>query len=145
MPGSLKLTILTPEGIGIKDIPVKEVIVPAANGFLGVRPGHAPLMSMLTQGDIKYIPRDSEKTEIIGIYKGFAEVLNDEVLILALDKQFAEMLEFEEAQQAARKKKQSGMVAGDDMNLDEASVMINHSIAVLNNLRQNAKKQKRGL
>ncbi|MBO4555353.1 MAG: hypothetical protein J5706_01240 [Elusimicrobiales bacterium] len=144
MPEQLKLTILNPEGAEIADLPINEVIVPSASGFLGIRPGHAPLMSILLKGDIKYVAENG-KTETIGIYRGFAEVLDGKVLILAVDKKFADMLELEEEQQAAIKKKHSGKTAGETMNLDEADRLIKRSLDVLNNLRQNAKKQKKGL
>jgi F-type H+-transporting ATPase subunit epsilon len=133
----LLLTILTPEGTDISDVSTDEVIVPAENGMLGIKPGHAPLVAMLKAGTMKYNEAGNEKT--FDIFKGFAEVFDDKVLVLAVGAELADEMELEAGIQAERKKKNNGVVKGDDLNLDEADSMIKRSIEVLNNLRKNAK------
>ena len=140
MPEYLKLTILNPESISIEDISVREVIVPASNGMLGIKPGHAPLMAMLKKGNIFYADADG-KEQKVGIHKGFAEILGNKVLILATGEKFAEILSAETYKQEERQSKNAGIVQGDEMDLDEAAAMINRSIAVMNNLSKNAKKK----
>ncbi len=140
MSSKLRLTILDPEGTRISEIPVEEVIVPAFNGKLGIRSGHAPFMAVLKEGEIRYsADLKSGKYETIGIYRGFAEVLNNSVIILAANKDFAEKIRFEANKQEERKKNRAGRVQGDEINLDEASALINRSLEVLKNLKRNAR------
>ena len=60
---------------------VDEVVVPGEDGYLGVLPGHTPLLATLKTGDLWY-RKGAEKTHV-PIAGGFAEVLPDRVTILA--------------------------------------------------------------
>ena len=137
----LNLSILTPEGTELNELPAEEVIVPAENGMLGIRPGHAPLMALLKAGMVTYI--SGGKKSSFEIYRGLAEVLDDNVIILAGNAEIMQELAEETRLQASRKEKNAGLVNGDDLNIDEAAMNIERSIAVLNNLRKNAKQHGR--
>ena len=79
----LRLSILTPETRLMKDHPVKEVLVPSVRGFLGILPGHAPMLSMLSAGILKYLPEESEQWENLAVGWGYLEVCQNQVKILA--------------------------------------------------------------
>ena len=49
----MKLHIFTPEQTLLKEKPVKEILVPSVKGYLGILPGHAPLISLLSAGVFK--------------------------------------------------------------------------------------------
>ncbi|CAG5087332.1 ATP synthase F1 subunit epsilon [Parvicella tangerina] len=57
------------------------VIVPGSDGLLGILNDHAPLISSLTNGDVKLKTTDGEKTFTVN--GGVVEVLNNKVMILA--------------------------------------------------------------
>jgi len=76
----IRLEIVTPERMLVRD-DVDEVVVPGEDGYLGVLPGHTPLLSTLKSGDLWY-RKGQEKTHVT-IGGGFAEVLPDRVTILA--------------------------------------------------------------
>jgi F-type H+-transporting ATPase subunit epsilon len=57
------------------------VIVPGSDGLLGILNDHAPLISSLTNGDVKLKTADGEKTFTVN--GGVVEVLNNKVMILA--------------------------------------------------------------
>lgn len=57
------------------------VIVPGSDGLLGILNDHAPLISSLTNGDVKLKTSDGEKTFTVN--GGVVEVLNNKVMILA--------------------------------------------------------------
>ncbi|UCB56760.1 MAG: ATP synthase F1 subunit epsilon [Candidatus Omnitrophota bacterium] len=57
------------------------VVLPGAEGQLGILPRHAPLLSILRKGTITARQKGSKKTfEIAG---GFVEVLKNRVIVLA--------------------------------------------------------------
>lgn len=75
-----RLEIVTPERVLVRE-EVDEAVVPAEDGYLGVLPGHTPLVATLKGGDLWYRKgQDKTHLEIPG---GFAEVLPDRVTILA--------------------------------------------------------------
>lgn len=57
---TIEITILTPQR-SIFTGQVRSLIVPAHKGYLGILPGHAPFLCMLTTGEI--IVRESSSTE----------------------------------------------------------------------------------
>ncbi|MDQ3168750.1 MAG: ATP synthase F1 subunit epsilon [Acidobacteriota bacterium] len=80
LPTSIRLEIVTPEKMLVRE-DVDEVVVPGEEGYLGVLPGHTPLLATLKGGDLWY-RKGQEKTHV-EISGGFAEVLPDRVTILA--------------------------------------------------------------
>ena len=80
MADSLKLEIVTPEK-RVVDAVTEEVQLPGKNGYLGIMPGHAPLITELAVGEITY--RDGTGEQWLAVAWGFAEVLPNKVTILA--------------------------------------------------------------
>jgi F-type H+-transporting ATPase subunit epsilon len=60
---------------------IKSVKVPGVKGQFEILNGHAPIVSSLTEGEVRIIT-DAGQTEKIEIKKGFIEVLNNEVSLL---------------------------------------------------------------
>ena len=79
----LKLTLVTPEKKFVTDLEVKEVVVPGARGELNILPGHAPLVTTLNTGVLKYQPKNSREVVKAVVSWGYCEVCPDKVLILA--------------------------------------------------------------
>ena len=80
MPDTFQLEIVTPEKIVVKD-DAEEMQIPGKNGYLGILPGHAPLVTELAVGQITY--RKDGYTHHLAVAWGFAEVLPDKVTVLA--------------------------------------------------------------
>ena len=80
MPDSFQLEIVTPEKMVVRAA-AEEMQVPGRNGYLGILPGHAPLITELAVGEITY--RTGDGTHCLAVAWGFAEVLPDKVTILA--------------------------------------------------------------
>src|SRR2546427_9094396 len=53
LPDSIELEVVTPERQVVKET-VSEVQLPALAGYLGVLPGHAPLVTELGVGELSY-------------------------------------------------------------------------------------------
>lgn len=80
MPDTFQLEIVTPTRLLVKDA-AEEAQIPGATGYLGILPGHAPLITELGVGEITY--KASGTTHTLAVAWGFAEVLPDKVTILA--------------------------------------------------------------
>ena len=79
LPEKMELEIVTSEKLFFSG-KVDEVNVPGAEGYLGILPGHAPLLSELQIGVISY-RQGSQETHLFCSW-GFAEVLPDRVSVL---------------------------------------------------------------
>jgi len=77
----MNLIILTP-GQEVYNGEIKSVKVPGTTGQFEVLNGHAPIVSSLEEGDVRVIEANGEK-KTFQIEKGFIEVINNEVSILA--------------------------------------------------------------
>ena len=78
----LKLTVVTPEKVILDSVEVEELLVPGARGEMGILPIHAPLVSSLKKGILKY--RIGQKNfKEISLSWGYCEVQVDKVVILA--------------------------------------------------------------
>ena len=80
MADTFQLEIVTPEKMVVSDT-AEEMQIPGKNGYLGILPGHAPLITELAVGEITY--RKGGQTHYLSVAWGFAEVLPDKVTILA--------------------------------------------------------------
>ena len=80
MADKFKLEIVTPEKKVVNTM-AEEMQIPGKNGYLGILPGHAPLITELAVGEITY--RENSTEQRLAVAWGFAEVLPDKVTILA--------------------------------------------------------------
>ncbi len=75
----ITLEIVTPEKAVFHE-DVDEVILPGADGELGILPGHLPLMTTLRSGRLVAI--DGGQQQFFAVHQGFAEILPDKVIVL---------------------------------------------------------------
>ncbi len=78
-----KLTIVTPEKRILVGQEVDEVTVPAFKGELNILPGHAPLITTLETGVMKWKIKGKERQELAVISWGYCQVSPEGVNILA--------------------------------------------------------------
>ncbi len=97
LPEKLTLEIVTPERLALSET-VVEVVLPSIKGYMGVRPGHAPLLAKLDVGEVSYRTDAGERH--LAISGGFAEVLQGGVSILAETAEPAEEIDAERAQRS---------------------------------------------
>ena len=83
IPSHLQLQIVSADRLLVNE-QVDEVQIPGSEGYLGVLPGHTPLLATLQVGELWYRqgPGDSAK-HFLSIAFGFVEVQPDRVTILA--------------------------------------------------------------
>ncbi len=79
MADRLRLVVAAPDR-QLVDEDVDELQVPAADGYIGVLPGHAPLLTALGSGALTY--RKGGEASYLAIEDGVMEVLPDRVRVL---------------------------------------------------------------
>ena len=80
MANTLQLDVATPEKMVVEKA-VDSVTVPGADGYMGILPGHAALLSELGTGDLTYV--SAGKSETVKISGGFVEIRDNHVRVLA--------------------------------------------------------------
>ena len=79
-PDKLMLSVVTRER-RILEKGVDEVVLRSAKGYMGILPGHTPLLATLEVGHLMY--REGNEVQRMVLGEGFAEVLPDRVIVLA--------------------------------------------------------------
>lgn len=74
----MKLIIITPTGI-LYEGGVTSVTLPGVSGSFDILPSHAPLITALKEGVIRYCVNDKENEQPIS--GGFIKVENDEISV----------------------------------------------------------------
>ena len=98
MAESFQLEIVTPERLLVRER-ATELTVPGRSGYLGILPGHAPLLSELAVGEISYKTVDGASRYLACAW-GFMEVLPDKVTMLAEIAERAEDINIDRAKRA---------------------------------------------
>ena len=103
MAETFQLEIVTPEK-KVVETAAEEVQIPGKNGYLGILPGHAPLITELSVGEIKY--RENGTEQRLAVAWGFAEVLPNKVTILAETAERPSEIDVERAREAKQRAEQ---------------------------------------
>ncbi len=128
LPSHLMLQIVTPDRAVIHE-EVDAVELPAADGSLGVLPGHTPLLTTLRVGQLRY--RKGEEQQFMLIAFGFAEVLPDRVTILAQVAERPEEIDAARAD-AARMREEARLARpGRDIDFERARIAMMKSLVRL--------------
>ncbi|HKN25143.1 MAG TPA: F0F1 ATP synthase subunit epsilon [Candidatus Acidoferrum sp.] len=114
-PEAIELSVVTPERQLLQEN-VVEVIIPGLDGELGILPGHAPLITELGIGELRYRTAASSQPILLAVLRGFAEVLPDRVTLLAETAERAEEIDLSRAE--AAKARAEKRLASNDTNID---------------------------
>jgi F-type H+-transporting ATPase subunit epsilon len=112
-----KMTLVTPEKRIATDLDVEEVVVPAYRGHLDILPGHAPLMTTLDTGVLKYREAGKSEFQSAVISWGYCEVNPLGVNILAETAEAPESIDKARAEKALKLSKEQ--LTSSDLSLEE--------------------------
>jgi F-type H+-transporting ATPase subunit epsilon len=118
----LQLEIVTPERLAYSDT-VDSVVLPGAEGEMGILPHHAPLLATLGVGELRI--RKGGEEEYFAIAGGFVQVRPDKVVVMAETADMAAEIDVEKAQEARREAEralESGYSEGADLSLARAQL-----------------------
>lgn len=76
----LELEIVTPESRVYSDT-IDTVVIPTANGEIGILPGHIPLLTQMEHGELRVTKGNT--TTFLAVGGGFAQVSGDKISVLA--------------------------------------------------------------
>jgi F-type H+-transporting ATPase subunit epsilon len=110
---TFQLEIVTPEK-KVVNTAAADVQIPGKNGYLGILPGHAPLITELAVGEIKFHAGGEEQQ--LAVAWGFAEVLPDKVTVLAESAERPSEIDVERARKAKERAEQR--LTSGDPNVD---------------------------
>ena len=113
MAETIQLEIVTPERLVVSEA-AEYIEIPGEGGYLGVLPGHAPLITELAPGELTY--RVGNQTKRLAVAWGFAEVLQTRVTILAEAAEKAEEIDAARAEAAKRKAEAELQKSGLEIN-----------------------------
>ena len=117
MAEALQLEIVTPEK-AVVHATAEEIIIPGKRGYLGILPGHAPLITELAVGQITY--KSAGREHHLAVAWGFAEVLPNKVTILAETAERADEIDLTRAEAARRSAEQRLHAATDEAEVKRA-------------------------
>jgi F-type H+-transporting ATPase subunit epsilon len=113
MAATILLRVVTPNRLVVRE-DVEEVQVPGLDGYLGILPSHAPLLSELKPGEITY--RHGRELTKLAVSGGFLEVLPEQITVLAETAERPEEIDVARAQ--AAKERAEKRLRGNDPETD---------------------------
>jgi len=123
---SIQLVVVTPVRQLLSES-VTEVQLPGADGYLGVLPGHAPLITELGIGELTYRTVGGQ-TGLLAVIRGFAEVLPDRVSVLAETAERAEEIDITRAKEALKRAQELIAKGGENVDWDRASAALQRAL-----------------
>lgn len=124
----IPVDIITPEKV-VMQTEADSVVVPAADGELGILPHHAPLLAQLQPGSIRL--RKGDQVDYFAVSGGFVEVQNNRVAIFAETAEMAHDIDAERAHQAAERAKTAVRTARTDVDLANAEAALRRALVRL--------------
>lgn len=115
LPTKISLEIVTPERLLLAE-EVDEVTIPGAEGYLGILPGHLPLLTLIGTGVLSY--RKGNQKWSLAASGGFAEVLPDRIIIMADSVERPEEIDVARAR-AAKERAERQLTSKENANVEE--------------------------
>ncbi|MGB3329677.1 MAG: F0F1 ATP synthase subunit epsilon [Thermomicrobiales bacterium] len=118
----LHVEVVTGERIVFQMDDVDMAVVPGVDGMLGILPGHAQLISLLQNGELRVKKGGAE--ESIVVFGGFVEVSHDRVTILADTAERASEIDLERAEAARARAEETKRNRADAVSIAEAEAAL---------------------
>ncbi|MEX1997187.1 MAG: ATP synthase F1 subunit epsilon [Candidatus Andersenbacteria bacterium] len=133
MAGQISFEIITPEGLKFQ-AEVYAVVLPTAQGDIGILPHHIPLITIVTAGVITIRRREADEEdarEHLATAGGFVEIDGKRVRLLADTAERAEDIDELRVQAALERAREMKKNAKDQVALADAVALIEQSMARL--------------
>ena len=121
MSDKIRLEVAAPDRLLIDEL-VDEVQAPASDGYLGVLPGHAALLTQLGSGVLTF--RQGDRSRYLAVHEGLMEVLPDRVRVLASSASWADEVDVERARMELERAMQSLSERAQGEDLDQAQAAV---------------------
>ena len=125
IPTKILLEIVTPDRAIVRE-EVDEIQLPGSEGYLGVLPGHTPLLTTLQVGELWY--RIGPEKHYLAIAGGFVEILPDRVTALAQIAERAQDIDITRAESAKRRAEERLAKPSPDLDFERARIAMMKSL-----------------
>jgi F-type H+-transporting ATPase subunit epsilon len=126
VPPQIQLDVVTPAR-RVLSVLVDSVEIPGKDGYLGILPGHAPLLTELGIGALSYV--QSGQTHYLTVIDGFAEVLAERVIVLAEVSERSDEIDRARAEEAAKRAQERLTKSGSaEVDWHRASVSLQRAL-----------------
>lgn len=98
---TFRLEVASPERMLVNEA-VTEATIPGEQGYMGILPGHAPLLSELGIGELSY-KLLSGQTHVLAVVGGYLEISGNHVRVLAHGAEKAAEIDVKRATEALRR------------------------------------------
>ena len=126
----LTLTVVSPEREVLRENDIDMVVAPGIDGELGLMPRHAPLVTQLQAGTLRY--RSGGDERYLTILGGFLQVMQDTVTVLADGSERSDEIDLERAEHAraeALRELEAARTGGDDATVIRARLSLLRALA----------------
>ncbi len=121
----LTIELVTPDRSVVHE-EVDEIQIPGAQGYLGVLPGHTPLLTTLQVGELWF--RQGEEKVFVSVAFGFAEIVPDRVIILAQLAERAEEIDIARAEAAQARARERLNTPTAEVDFERARIALMKSV-----------------
>jgi F-type H+-transporting ATPase subunit epsilon len=118
----LSIEVVTGERVVYEATEVDMVVAPGSEGSLGILPGHASLISLLANGELRVKKGGTE--ESIVVFGGFIEVTHNKVIILADTAERSSEIDLERAEAARTRAEDARKNRADTVSVAEAEASL---------------------
>src|SRR5436309_394036 len=134
MADRIKLDVVTPERL-VVSAEAESAQIPGQAGYLGIVPGHAPLISALRPGTLEYVA--DGKTFRMAVSAGYVEVLPNKVSVLAETAEKMEEIDVQRAQTSRKRAEERLRSAAKDIEMERAMISLERAMARLQTAGKN--------
>ncbi|MFA0066057.1 F0F1 ATP synthase subunit epsilon, partial [Vibrio breoganii] len=127
---TFQLNIVSAEGTLFSG-PAHALAVSGADGELGIRPGHSPLLSKIKPGVTVFVTGEKQKEQVLYVSGGLVEVQPDVVTVLADTALHGKDIDRARAEEAKRAALENINKGNTDINFAQAQLELAKAIAQL--------------
>jgi F-type H+-transporting ATPase subunit epsilon len=127
MADTFTIEIATPERLLSRE-EATEAQIPAKDGYIGVLPGHAALLSSLGVGVLSYTNAQGEK-HTMALRGGFLEILDNHVRVLTDSAEYAKEVDVPRAEKDLKTAQDSMVNPAAGIDIAEALIQVKHAQA----------------
>lgn len=120
------LSVVAPDRTVFED-EVQSVVLPGAEGYLGVLHNHEPLLVALRPGIIEYLDKSNQRS-FVTVTGGFAEVSDNNVIVLAQDARRSTEIDIADAEKMLDLARKALRGEASSMTADEAAEEIERAM-----------------
>jgi F-type H+-transporting ATPase subunit epsilon len=126
MLAKIVMEVVSPERLVLRE-EVDSLVAPGSNGYLGILPGHAPLVTGLAPGVLEY--KIEGKENKLAISGGFMEVYENKATILADTAERKEEIDLERAKRAKERAEKRLRERPEGLDVQRAELALRRALA----------------